>query len=92
MAAGNLGFVDRTPLTGAVMDRRTIEIIESVRNSNPEVDRLYHCHQDLNRQVDDLNGRSHLTAEDEVELSRLKKEKLHVRDLIEQLVHGRQSA
>ena len=74
------------------MDSKMMAIIETVRKTNPEVDRLYHVHQNLNRQVDVLNERSHLTAEEEVELSRLKKEKLHIRDLLEQSVHRRQSA
>jgi len=74
------------------MDSKMMAIIETVRKTNPEVDRLYHVHQNLNRQVDVLNERSHLTAEEEVELTRLKKEKLYIRDLLEQSIHRRQSA
>jgi len=74
------------------MDAKTLQLIEMTRKNNPLLQRLYDTHNELNRQVDGLNERSHLTAEEEVELSRLKKEKLHIRDQIEQIVHSKQSA
>jgi hypothetical protein len=74
------------------MDEKTVELIESARKSNPHLEQLWHAHQEMNRQVDELNERPHLTTQEEVELSRLKKEKLRVRDEIEQIVHGRRSA
>lgn len=74
------------------MDAKTLELIESARKSNPLLEQLYRTHNDLNRQVDALNDQAHLSAEEEVELSRLKKEKLHIRDQIELIVHRRQSA
>ena len=74
------------------MDEKTLELIESARKNNPQLEQLLHTHQDLNRQVDALNERSHLTTQEEVELSRLKKEKLRIRDQIEEIVHRRQSA
>jgi uncharacterized protein YdcH (DUF465 family) len=90
--AGHPRSRGRIPLAGADMDEKTVEMIETARKSNPEVNRLYLAHQELNRQVDDLNSRSHLSSEEEMQLHQLKKEKLRVRDRIEQIVHGRQSA
>ncbi len=74
------------------MDQKTLELIEDARKDNPELDTLVTSHQHLNRQVDELNGQPHLTAEEKIELSRLKKEKLRIRDLIEQIVQKKRSA
>jgi uncharacterized protein YdcH (DUF465 family) len=74
------------------MDEKTLELIESARKNNPQLEQLLRTHQELNRQVDELNERIHLSAQEEIELSRLKKEKLRVRDRIEQIVHRRESA
>lgn len=74
------------------MDAKTQRLVESAQKGNPQLQKLWSSHQELNHQVDMLNDRAHLTAEDEVELSRLKKEKLHIRDQIEEIVYRRQSA
>ena len=74
------------------MDANTIRLIEAARKNNPMLEQLYQAHNELNRKVDVLNDRVHLSAEEEVELHRLKKEKLAIRDQIEQIVHARQSA
>ena len=74
------------------MDRKTLEMIESLRFEDPTLNKLMNTHQDLNKQVDDLNQRPHLTTDDTLELTRLKKEKLHVRDEIENIVHRKKSA
>ena len=74
------------------MDEKTLELIESARKNDPHLERLYHAHNALNRRVDELNDIHHLTADEELELHRLKKEKLSIRDQIEQIVHRRQSA
>lgn len=74
------------------MDPKTLELIEDARKDNPELETLVTRHQHLNRQVDELNGQPHLTAEEKIELSRLKKEKLRIRDMIEQIVQKKRSA
>lgn len=74
------------------MDRKTLEMIESLRFEDPTLNKLMNTHQNLNKQVDDLNQRPHLTTDDTLELTRLKKEKLQVRDEIENIVHRKKSA
>lgn len=74
------------------MDPKTLELIESLRTNNPSLNGLMNSHQVLNRQVDDLNNRHHLSGDEILELSRLKREKLSVRDQIEDIVHQKASA
>lgn len=74
------------------MDQKTLELIESLRHADPRLNELMSTHQELNRQVDQLNTRSFLTDEEHQELSRLKKEKLKVRDHIETIVHDQKAS
>ena len=43
-------------------------------------------HRDLDERVADLTGRTHLTPEEDLELHRLKKEKLRLRDKLEEMI------
>jgi uncharacterized protein YdcH (DUF465 family) len=74
------------------MDEKTIKLIEAARKNNPMLEDLYQRHNELNHRVDELNEQSHLSTEEEQELAQLKKEKLHIRDQIEEIVHAKQSA
>ena len=74
------------------MDRKTLEMIEAARKTDPHLDKLVQRHQKLNEQVDALNSQSRPTEAETQKLSVLKKEKLRVRDMIEQAVHGARSA
>ncbi len=74
------------------MDQRTLEMIDSARKANPELDSLVNSHQDLDVKVMHLTERGHLSPEETVELSRLKKEKLRIRDRIEEILHRKASA
>lgn len=69
------------------MDRHVQEQLESLRKSDPEVDALVREHRTLDEQVTDLASKAFLTPEEDVELHRLKKEKLRLRDRIEEVVH-----
>ena len=69
------------------MDRNVQEQLETLRKSDPEVDALVREHRTLDEQVTDLTSKAFLTPEEDVELHRLKKEKLRLRDRIEEVVH-----
>ena len=56
------------------------------------MDSLVQEHRTLDDMVSELTGRSFLTEEDNVELARLKKEKLRVKDQIAQLSSVKESA
>ena len=55
-------------------------------------DALIQKHRTLDEKVSELTGRSFLTPEDHMELARLKKEKLRVKDQIAEMSHVQQSA
>ena len=71
------------------MDQQLIGRIESIRKHHPEVDSLMDAHRSLDEQVVALAERSHLTPEETLELARLKKEKLRIKDQLENMVHAR---
>lgn len=71
------------------MDQQLLGRIAAIRQSHPEVDSLMEAHKSLDTQVVALNERSHLTPEENVELARLKKEKLRIKDQLEGMVHVR---
>jgi uncharacterized protein YdcH (DUF465 family) len=55
-----------------------IEDMEKLAAENPHIDALIKKHAELNKLIDDVEtGREHM---DELELERLKKEKLHIKD------------
>ncbi|MBI4082099.1 MAG: YdcH family protein [Candidatus Lambdaproteobacteria bacterium] len=74
------------------MDEQTLKMIDSVRATHPQIGLLLDQHRDLDRHVSELSARAHLTPEEEIELARLKKEKLHVRDLIETMLPHQQAS
>lgn len=62
------------------------EIVEVLKKENEEFNRLYHKHRDLDSQLLELQKKTHLTAEDEIEILRIKKEKLYKKDRIAELI------
>ena len=74
------------------MDQHTLELIDTARHAHPELESLVSDHHNLDAKVSILTDREHLTPEEEVELSRLKKEKLKIRDQIEEILHQKASA
>ncbi len=70
------------------MDPQVEERLEVLRKTNPEVDALLHQHRSLDEQVGDLTAKPHLTPEEDMELHRLKKEKLQLKDRIESFLHA----
>jgi uncharacterized protein YdcH (DUF465 family) len=73
------------------MDQYLIGRIEAMRRTHPEVDSLMEAHRVLDGQVAALVERSHLTPEENLNLVRLKKEKLRIRDRLESLVQMSQA-
>ena len=62
------------------MDQNVQEQLEVLRRTDPTVDSLLREHRALDERVTDLTGKSFLTPEEDVELHRLKKEKLRLKD------------
>ena len=55
-----------------------IPIMEEVAKNNPHIDKLIQRHKELNKIIDEVEaGREHM---DDLELEKLKKEKLHIKD------------
>ena len=55
-----------------------ISIMEEVAKNNPHIDKLIQRHQELNKIIDEVEaGREHM---EDLELEKLKKEKLHIKD------------
>ena len=73
------------------MDQHLISRIEAMRRTHPEVDSLMEAHRVLDSQVAALVERSHLTPEENLNLVRLKKEKLRIRDRLESLAQMNQA-
>jgi uncharacterized protein YdcH (DUF465 family) len=70
------------------MDRNTQEEIKAhLMETNEHFRELVAAHQEYDRQAAELDSKSSLTAEEEVEEHRLKKLKLHLKDEIEQMIH-----
>lgn len=60
--------------------------------SENDIDSLMNQHRSLDENVTNLVNKSYLTPEEDLELHRLKKEKLRLKDKIEAVTHSRKSA
>lgn len=63
------------------MDANNQELGETAQQVN-SMESLVQQHRTLDEKVTELSGRSYLTPEDDAELARLKREKLHIKDQI----------
>ncbi|MBF0559164.1 MAG: DUF465 domain-containing protein [Nitrospirae bacterium] len=68
------------------------EIIETLKRDNEEFRKLYQEHRELDSMLSEFNKKHYLTAEEEVEVHRLKKEKLSKKDKIAELVKNFKSS
>ena len=66
--------------------------LETLRKADPEVDSLLREHRTLDDQVSNLTNKSFLTPNEDLELHRLKKEKLRLKDRINAVLHQQKSA
>ena len=74
------------------MDQSAQEDLEALRRTDPEVDSLLREHRSLDEKVSGLTSKSFLTQEEDLELHRLKKEKLRLKDKIEAVIQQKKSA
>ncbi|MEE8435113.1 MAG: YdcH family protein [bacterium] len=66
--------------------------LETLRKNDPEVDSLLREHRSLDDQVGNLTSKSYLTPDEDMELHRLKKEKLRLKDRLETVLQQAKSA
>jgi uncharacterized protein YdcH (DUF465 family) len=68
------------------MERTEQEFIVSLLDKDPELKKYYDEHQELEKQLEDFQHKSHLTPVEEVEKKRLQKLKLAGKDKIMEIV------
>lgn len=68
------------------MEKQDEELIKSLAESDSELKRHYQEHVDFERQIDLLNQKRNLSAEEEVERKRLQKLKLAGKDRIMEIL------
>jgi len=68
------------------MVRTQEELKAHLMETNEEFRRLAMKHSEYARQIDAMEARSHLTAEEQIEEVRLKKLKLHAKDQMMQIL------
>jgi uncharacterized protein len=70
------------------MDRsQEADIKAHLMQTNEEFRRLAHQHLEYKQKVEELESKPYLTEQEEVEEHKLKKLKLHLKDVMEQLIH-----
>ena len=68
------------------MSQTRESVVEDLKDNNIEFKRLCAEHEKLNKQLVELDQRRSLTAEDEMEIKRLKKIKLDGKDKMEEFI------
>ena len=68
------------------MEKKDEELIRSLFDREPELQRYYEEHVDLERQIGTLQDKLYLTPDEEVECKRLQKLKLHGKDKIMEIL------
>lgn len=68
------------------MEQRDLELINKYKNSDNQLGKLYNEHVDFEKQLDQYNNKSYLTANDEMQRKMLQKKKLLGRDQIETIL------
>ena len=64
------------------------ELISRLQNEDKEFSELFSRHQALEQEVKELEERAYLSEEQQLRLSTLKREKLRVRDRIEEILRA----
>jgi uncharacterized protein YdcH (DUF465 family) len=70
-----------------VMDQSAEDIKEHLMRTSEEFRHLADQHHSLKRQVAQLEGKSFLNEQEEIEEQRLKKLKLHIKDQMEAMIN-----
>ncbi|OFV88918.1 MAG: DUF465 domain-containing protein [Acidobacteria bacterium RBG_16_68_9] len=68
------------------MEKQDEELIHSLLDRNTELRQYYEEHLELERQLDRLREKSHLTPEEEIERKRIQKVKLAGKDRIMEIL------
>ena len=68
------------------MEQRDLELINKYRNSDEVLGKLYDEHIDFEKQLDEYNNKSYLSADDEMQRKMIQKKKLLGRDQIEMIL------
>ncbi|HKN18719.1 MAG TPA: DUF465 domain-containing protein, partial [Dissulfurispiraceae bacterium] len=67
------------------------EIIETLKKENEEFRRVYQEHRELDSMLSEFNKKHYFTPEEEIEMHRMKKEKLSKKDKIAELIKNYKS-
>ncbi|HVS01763.1 MAG TPA: YdcH family protein [Thermoanaerobaculia bacterium] len=70
---------------------QTDALKEELLATDAEFRRLHEDHQELERRLESLRGQTLLSQEDEVEIKRIKREKLRLKDAMEAILRARQA-
>jgi len=62
--------------------------MDKLKSQDQDFAKMLERHKFLDKRLDDLSGKSHLSAEEETEERMLKREKLHLRDRIEETLRN----
>lgn len=65
------------------------ELKAQLMASNDEFQNLMQRHAEMDRRVSELEGLEHLTEQEQLEEVQLKKQKLHLKDRINEMLHGK---
>ena len=68
------------------------EIIETLKKENEEFRRVYQEHRELDSMLSEFNKKHYFTPEEEIEMHRMKKEKLSKKDKIAELIKNYKSS
>ncbi len=68
------------------MEKRDIELIETLSNENAELKALYEEHLEFERLLEKINDKSYLTPSEDMDRRQLQKKKLLGRDKIEMIL------
>ncbi|MBU6283923.1 DUF465 domain-containing protein [bacterium] len=71
------------------MDKHDLELIRSLLDEDFELRKQYEEHERLDRQIDKLGGKAHLSPSEEAERKRLQKLKLAGRDRMVDILRTR---
>jgi len=62
------------------------DIIEILKKDNEEFSRIYNEHRKLDSQLAEFNKKPYLTPEEDLEMLKIKKEKLYKKDKLAELI------
>ncbi|MEW6116921.1 MAG: DUF465 domain-containing protein [Nitrospirota bacterium] len=62
------------------------EIVEALKRENEEFRRVYQEHRELDTRLAEYNKKHYLSPDEEIEMHRLKKEKLQKKDKIAEMI------